>query len=74
MAEKLKQLEKVIEVQKEMEDKIVNEYRANVEKIKAELREKGKENERCAEENEGLKRRVRILEQSESRLKELAKG
>lgn len=70
----MKQLEKVIEVQKEMEDKIVNEYRANVEKIKAELRDKGKEGERLAEENEGLKRRVRILEQSESRLKELAKG
>lgn len=57
-----------------MEDKIVNEYRGNVEKIKAELREKNKETERFAEENENLKRRVRILEQSENRLKELAKG
>lgn len=74
MTEKLKQFEKVIEVQKEMEDKIVNEYRGNVEKIKAELREKNKETERFAEENENLKRRVRILEQSENRLKELAKG
>lgn len=64
MTERLKQFEKVIEVQKEMEDKIVNEYRGNVEKIKAELREKSKESERVAEENESLKRRVRILEQS----------
>jgi hypothetical protein len=65
----LKQAEKVAEVQKEMEDKIVSEYRTNVDKLKAELREKAKECERNQEEGEGLKRRIRLLEQSENRLK-----
>lgn len=58
------------EVQKEMEDKIVGEYRNNVDKLKAELRDKAKECERSQEESEGLKRRIRLLEQSENRLKE----
>lgn len=63
----------MIEVQKEMEDKIVGEYRSNVEKLKAELREKVKECEKANEESEALRRRVRLLEQTEARLKEMAK-
>ena len=38
LLEKIKQADKIIEVQKEMEDRIVNEYRINVERIKSELR------------------------------------
>lgn len=45
LSEKLKEAEKIIEIQKEMEDKIMNEYRANVDRIKAELREKVRQNE-----------------------------
>lgn len=44
LGEKLKEAEKIIEIQKEMEDKIVREYQNNVEKIKGELREKGRVN------------------------------
>jgi len=32
----------MLEIQKEMEKKIMDEYRANVDKIKGELREKSK--------------------------------
>lgn len=35
LLERIKQADKIIEVQKEMEDRIVNEYRINVERIKA---------------------------------------
>ena len=38
LTEKLKEAEKIIEIQKEMENKIINEYRNNIDKIKAELR------------------------------------
>lgn len=38
LIERIKQADKIIEVQKEMEDRIVNEYRINVERIKVELR------------------------------------
>ena len=70
LLERLKQAEKVVEVQKEMEDKIVGEYRTNVDKLKAELREKAKDCDRLQEESDGLRRRVRALEQSEARLRE----
>ncbi len=35
----------MIEIQKQMQEKIMDEYRGNVDKIKADLREKSKQNE-----------------------------
>ena len=64
LGEKLKEAEKIIEIQKEMEDKIVREYQNNVDKIKGELREKGRKNETLNEELDGLKRKMRVAEQS----------
>lgn len=52
----------------------MNEYRSNIEKIKTELREKCKLNEQQAQELDNLKRRIRVLEQTEARLKEMAKN
>lgn len=47
----------------------MSQYRGNVDKIKGELREKAKQNEQLQQELEGVKRRVKVLEQNESRLK-----
>lgn len=40
----------MIEVHREMENKIVQEYRQNIDKIKTELRDKSKQNEQLTEE------------------------
>lgn len=44
LKQKIKEKEKIIEVQTEMENKIVNQYRENIERIKVELRQKTKQN------------------------------
>ena len=74
LKEKLKQAEKVNEVHKDLENRILNEYNSNVEKIRSELREKVRENEGLFEELEGTRRKVRVLEQSESRMQEMARN
>jgi predicted nuclease with TOPRIM domain len=71
LTEKLKEAEKIIEIQKEMETKIMNEYRTNIEKIKGELREKVREGEQLAEEVENLRRRIKVIEHTESRMKSM---
>ena len=52
----------------------MNEYRTNIEKIKGELREKAKESEQLNEEVENLRRRIKVIEHTESRLKSMAES
>jgi hypothetical protein len=42
LLDKLKQAEKMIEVQKEMEERIIIEYRSNVDRLKTEIRDKNR--------------------------------
>ena len=67
LTERLKEAEKMIEIQKEMENKIISEYRSNIDKIKGELREKTKGTEEMMESIEHYKRKIRSMEQSQNK-------
>ena len=45
-----------------MENKIINEYRNNIDKIKAELREKVKHNDDLTEDLENIRRKIKAIE------------
>lgn len=61
---KLKEAEATIEMHNLMEEKVLNEYKANVDKLKSEVREKGKE---C----EGLRKELDVVNDAKRRLEVL---